>query len=174
MLTLNLGKIRTAHERVKHVYEPEVFDTEGDSFKITAPVSLAFDVFKDKDRYRLVGTVSTRLELACSRCLEAFAWPVHAAFDLVYEPKSRLVAEGEREINEDDFSAAFYENETVDLWQLMGEQFYLAIPMKPLCQEECQGLCPICGANLNRSSCACNRDWEDPRFAALRALKQDR
>jgi uncharacterized protein len=79
--------------------------------------------------------------------------------------------EGEREIEEDDLSTAFYENEEIDLGQLMREQFYLSLPMKPLCGPDCKGLCPICGTNLNRGTCECKREWDDPRFSALRELK---
>jgi uncharacterized protein len=50
------------------------------------------------------------------------------------------------------------------------EQFYLAAPMKPLCDAACQGLCPACGTNLNRGTCECRRDWVDPRFAVLKTL----
>ena len=53
----------------------------------------------------------------------------------------------------------------------MREQFYLALPMKPLCGDDCKGLCPVCGTNLNRGTCDCKRDWEDPRLAALKTLK---
>ena len=55
----------------------------------------------------------------------------------------------------------------------MREQFYLSLPMKPLCREDCQGLCPACGTNLNRGLCTCKRDWDDPRMAALRNLKAE-
>ena len=55
-------------------------------------------------------------------------------------------------------------------WQLMDEQFYLALPMKPLCREACKGLCPNCGTNLNEATCDCQVRWEDPRLAALKAL----
>jgi uncharacterized protein len=53
----------------------------------------------------------------------------------------------------------------------MREQFYLALPMKPLCSEACHGLCPVCGTNLNRGTCDCKRDWDDPRLAPLRELR---
>jgi len=56
---------------------------------------------------------------------------------------------------------------------LMREQFYLALPMKPLCVEDCHGLCVQCGTNLNRGSCSCERDWVDPRLAALAKLKNN-
>ena len=53
----------------------------------------------------------------------------------------------------------------------MREQFYLSLPMKPLCSDACQGLCPDCGTNLNRVTCDCKRDLDDPRLAALKALR---
>jgi uncharacterized protein len=171
MLALNLAKIRTAHERVEHVYQPDALPGDQETFEVVEPVQLGFDIFKDKDQFRVIGRVQTSLELECSRCLEAFRVPVDAAFDLRYLPRGRNTGEGEQEIEEDDLSTAFYDDETLDLGQLMREQFYLALPMKPLCAEECRGFCPRCGANLNRSACDCRPGWEDPRFAALRDLK---
>jgi uncharacterized protein len=174
MLSLDLSRIRTARERFEQVYAPESFHgEERDEFKVVAPTALAFDIYKDKDQFRLVGTVQTRLELPCSRCLEPFSWPVDSSFDLRYQPHAQNTGEGEREIEEDDLTTAFYENETIDLGQLMREQFYLALPMKPLCAETCLGLCVQCGANRNQETCGCSREWEDPRLAVLKTLRTD-
>src|SRR5207244_3166638 len=120
-----------------------------------------------------IGTVKTTLEVPCSRCLEAFELPVHAQFDLRYQPHALNASAEERQIEEDDLSTSFYDNDEVDLGQLMLEQFYLALPMKPLCRQECQGLCAVCGTNLNGGACQCKREWVDPRFAALKALKKE-
>jgi len=173
MLLLNLGRIRTPHEHFEKTYPPETFASDADAFTVVAPVSLAFDIRKEKQQFDLVGRVRTELEMPCSRCLEPFRWPVDAAFDLRYLPKSENAGEGEKEIEEDDVSTAFYENDTIDLGQLMREQLFLSAPMKPLCRDDCQGLCPVCGTNLNRGTCTCTRNWEDPRFAALKALKRE-
>jgi uncharacterized protein len=54
----------------------------------------------------------------------------------------------------------------------MQEQLYLSLPMKPLCQDACKGLCPSCGTNLNRGACDCSNQWIDPRFAALREIHE--
>jgi len=170
MLLLNLHKIRTAQERFEKVYQPEQLGTDED-FRVVAPVSLAFDIYKDKDRFRLEGTVKTTLELACSRCLEPFVLPVDAGFDLRYQPQIENTGEGEREIQADDLTDAFYQNDEIDLGQLMREQFYLSLPMKPLCGDDCKGLCAICGTNLNRDTCGCKREFEDPRLGALRELR---
>jgi uncharacterized protein len=173
MLSLNLARIRTAQERFEFVYQPEAFPDKGESVGVVAPIKLAFDIYKDKDQFRLVGGVQTTLELMCSRCLEPFTLPIDASFDLRYHPHALNTGEGEREVEEDDLTTAFYENEAIDLGQLMAEQFYLALPMKPLCREGCKGLCPACGTNLNRATCICKRGWEDPRFAVLKKLIAD-
>jgi uncharacterized protein len=170
MLSLNLTKIRTQQERFEQVYQPDQLPTD-EGFRVVAPVELAFDIFKDKDHFRLVGTVTTMLELPCSRCLEPFALPVDASFDLRYQPHTENKGEGESEVEEDDLTTAFYENDEIDLGQLMREQFYLALPMKPLCRDDCKGLCPVCGTNLNAGACSCDRVWEDPRLAALKELR---
>ena len=170
-MLLQLIKIRTPHERYEKVYEAEAFAGEQESFTVVRPVTLGFDILKDKAHFRLVGQVATTLNLLCSRCLESFSLPVDASFDLRYQPHAANTGAGEREIEEDDLSTAFYEDDTIDLGQLMREQFYLALPMKPLCRDDCQGLCPVCGTNLNRGRCGCTREWEDPRLAVLKELK---
>jgi uncharacterized protein len=170
MLSLSLQKIRTPHERFEREYAAGQLEAN-EEFRVVAPVSLTFDIFKQAQRFRLAGRVQTTLELACCRCLEAFTTPVDAPFDLRYQPHTENRGEGELEIEEDDLTTAFYEHDEIDLAQLMREQLYLSLPMKPLCREECRGLCPVCGTNLNRGACACSNVWEDPRLAALRELR---
>ena len=174
MFALNLARIRTPRTEFAQVYAPGELAADGESFAVAGPVSLAFDVEKDKDRFRLTGRVRATLVLPCSRCLEGFEQDVDAPFDLRYQPKDVGTTDGsERELGDDDLAAAFYENDEIDLGQLMKEQFYLALPMKPLCRDECRGLCALCGANVNRGACGCAATWEDPRFAVLRALKKE-
>jgi uncharacterized protein len=170
MLLLNLNKIRTAQDRFEQVYRPDQFEADED-FRVVAPVALAFDIFKDKQAFRLAGRVQTTLELKCSRCLEPFTAPVDQEFDLRYQPHTAKAADKDVEIEEDDLTTAFYEHDEIDLGHLMHEQFVLSLPMKPLCSEVCKGLCAICGTNLNKGTCDCKAVWEDPRLAALRELR---
>ena len=170
MPLLNLNKIRTAQDRFEQVYQPDQLAADED-YRVVEPVSLTFDIFKDKQALRLTGRVKTTLELKCSRCLEPFVVPIDQEFDLRYQPHTVNTGEGEREIEEDDLTTAFYENDEIDLGAMMHEQFVLSLPMKPLCSEDCKGLCAECGTNLNKSTCDCKPVWEDPRLAALRELK---
>jgi len=171
-MLLDLNKIRAPHEHFDKVYDPKAFKADAE-YSIVSPVRLEFDVHKDKDIFRLDGRVAATLELPCSRCLEPFRWTVDEPFELTYQPRSAAVAEHEREIEDEDFSAALYDNDQIDLEQLIRERFEMSLPMKPLCSEDCKGLCPICGTNLNRNSCACKADWEDPRLAVLKKLQAD-
>jgi uncharacterized protein len=164
-----------AHDHIEKRFEPALFAAgEDDPFRVVSPVMLSFDIDRQETgRYRLVGHLTAEIEQQCSRCLETFRMPVATDFDLRYVPRTENVGEGEREVEEDDLTTAFYEGDAIDLGQLIMEQLHLAIPMKPLCSDTCKGLCPQCGTNLNTGSCDCSPAWEDPRLAALRALKDN-
>jgi uncharacterized protein len=170
-MQLDLSKIRQPQTRVERTFEPSDVSMRDDAYEVVAPVHLAFDLHKDKDTFRVVGRVRTELELPCSRCLEPFRLPVDQAFDLRYYPQADASSEAETEVAEEDLETSFYRDEEIDLNQLLREQFYLALPMKPLCREDCKGLCAQCGTNLNTETCDCTPVWEDPRLAALKQFK---
>ena len=175
-MRLELSQIRQPETNYEKVFQPADLAAAEDDYRVTAPVDLRMVIHKDQDRFRLVGTVKTELELQCSRCLEPFTLPVDRAFDLRFLPAGTPEPESdsddeEIEVEEDDVSLTFYRDEQIDLNELLREQFYLALPMKPLCADDCKGLCPLCGKNLNRETCDCNRTWDDPRMAALRELR---
>lgn len=172
-MLLDLSAISGGSVRVERRYPAPAFGG-GEDYTVRAEVALRFDLHRDATRYHLVGAVETMLELACSRCLTPFLLPVACAFDLRYLPHAENTGEGEREVEEDDLSTAYYRDDTIDLGDLVREQIYLSLPMKPLCRPDCRGLCPECGANLNAVTCACVPRWEDPRLAPLRALLDDR
>jgi len=171
-MQLELTRYRQPLGHFSRTFQPGEVEQEGDSYRVVQPVSLDFDIHKDKDRFRLEGTVRTELELACSRCLEPFRLPVDAAFDLRYHPASEMSSAEESGIEEEDLETSYYRDEQIDLNELMREQFYLALPMKPLCQDGCRGLCPQCGTNLNQGACDCAAEWKDPRLAPLEAIKR--
>ena len=176
-MQLSLRSLQDAHEHVEKRYEPSLFEpahagSAADSFRVVSPVTLSFDVDRQETgRYRVAGHLTGELELTCSRCLESFTMPVATEFDLRYVPRTENVGEGEKQVEEDDLSTAFYSDDEIDLRHLIMEQFQLAVPMKPLCQESCRGLCPQCGTNLNTGSCSCTPKWADPRLEALKQFK---
>ena len=169
-MQLDLTRYRQPLNHFSRTFQPDEVGQEGDAYRIVAPVHLDFDLHKDKDKFRLVGTSQTELELLCSRCLEPFRMPVDSSFDLRYLPATEMAADEEREVQEADLETSYYRDDQIDLNELLREQFYLALPMKPLCREDCKGLCAQCGTNLNTGTCACAAEWEDPRLAPLKGL----
>jgi uncharacterized protein len=171
-MKLDLTRYRRPVDQFSRTFEAAEIGDEAGTYRVAGPVELAFEIRKDKDRFRLVGTVRGELELPCSRCLEPFRLPVDSAFDLRYLPAASPEA-GEREVAEEDLETSVYRDDQIDLMELLREQFYLALPMKPLCHDDCKGLCPRCGTNLNLETCGCAPSWEDPRLAALKSLRRD-
>jgi uncharacterized protein len=174
-LLLDLRKIRESEDRIERTLGVGDFPAEsGDDYTVASAVVLRLRVLKDGDKYWLTGSLHTTLSLACCRCLESFGIPVDVPIDLRYLPQRENVGEGELEILEGDFSTAFYRDEQIDLDLMLREQFQLLSPMKPLCRQDCRGLCPACGMNLNSEQCSCDTSWPDPRLAALAMLLADR
>lgn len=172
-MLLDLSLMHGDRDRIDRTLDGRAFDRGDDQFRVASAVRLAFDVFRDGTTYRLVGQTGAELELTCSRCLETFRLPVDAPFDLLYLPHAKNTGEGEIEVEDEDLNTAYYRDEEIDLGQLVREQFYLALPMKPLCRDGCRGLCPECGTNLNMAECRCQRAWVNPRLEGLRSLVRD-
>lgn len=173
-MLLDVSRLRPGVETVTRRFDPSAFGPDEAEFAVAAPVDFAAEVQKDEQKIRLVGRVATTLSASCSRCLEPFPIPVEASFDVLLLPASAAASkDDEREIAEEDLGVSFYRDDTIDLGDVMREQFYLALPMKPLCSADCRGLCPVCGINRNRESCTCQTEWVDPRLEGLKRFIQE-
>jgi uncharacterized protein len=113
-----------------------------------------------------------RVELGCCRCLEPFESKISADFLLTLVPEAAEFGVGEIELSEDDASLFYATEGKADLNMIAAEQILLNLPLKPVCGEECRGLCPTCGVNRNEIECDCRSEAIDPRFASLLDLKQ--
>src|SRR5918999_547380 len=101
-MKLDLARIRQPQTRYDRTFDPSEIQMADDAYQVIAPVRLGFDIHKDHDKFRLVGTVRTELELPCSRCLEPFRLPVNAPFDLLYLPAAEASTATEREVGDED------------------------------------------------------------------------
>jgi uncharacterized protein len=119
---------------------------------------------------RLVGKLDAAMEINCARCLDPVKYEVNRAFDLLYRPLGVDRRAEQVAISEADTEIGYYEGEGLLLEDVLREQVLLASPLKLVCREECKGLCPKCGANLNLETCKCQQA-ADPRWAALSELK---
>ncbi len=135
--------------------------------RITGQVSLS----KHGQDILVRGSLAGQMELACSRCLEPFTAPAAIDFDLLLVPGPPGASPEDEELSPTDLDLDYYTGEIVDLESLLREQIILMLPLKPLCDEACKGLCPHCGANLNREACQCKTETVDSPFASLAKLK---
>ena len=139
------------------------------------PVSIEVTARKGDQpgEYLADGTSNFTADLTCSRCVEPYPFANSATFHLRFRPRLEVTLENEEvEIPTEDLDVEFYTERAIPLRDLAAEQVQLAIPMKPLCDENCLGLCPNCGANRNREKCQCEAAVADERWGALHEIRE--
>ena len=120
---------------------------------------------------RIRGRLTTEVGLPCSRCLEPVQFPVATEFDQFYESNAEHPLHGEIALDERDTEIGFYSGDFIEVNDIAREQILLSLPMKPICREDCKGLCPHCGKNRNLKDCNCESVLVDPRLVQLLKLK---
>lgn len=122
--------------------------------------------------YVAAGTSKVTADLNCSRCVEPYPFANASSFHVRFRPRPEISSENEEvEITDtEELDVEFYSERVFPLRDLAVEQIQLSIPMKPLCDESCLGLCPKCGANKAREGCQCDQNIVDERWGALKAI----
>lgn len=141
-----------------------------ESVKAVSPYEAKLQAVKDGDNVFLKGAISCNIELQCSRCLCSFNLLINSMLDIVLSPTHLIAQEGYYELQKDELDISFYKDNSIDIDDIVSEQLFLNIPMKPLCSPDCKGICPDCGADLNNMKCSCNTKKIDERFRILEKL----
>ncbi len=125
--------------------------------------------------YVAEGSASFTADLNCSRCLEPYPFANNSTFHVRFRPRPEVSTENEEiEITDkEELDVEFYSERSIPLRDLALEQIQLSIPMKPLCEESCLGLCPHCGANRSREGCSCETSIVDERWDALKGIRDE-
>ena len=127
--------------------------------------ALSLHVEPDGSDVVVQGQIEATVPQTCGRCLESFPTRVVVPVDVRLTP--RPAARDDVELGAGDLDTDFYTNDELDLGALIQTETTLALPMKPLCQDDCRGLCPVCGVNRNLATCECRERQPDPRLAVL-------
>jgi uncharacterized protein len=168
-ITSNVGK----HHRYE-VNEPGL-EGEDPGVKCTAPIVGSMEFRNTGTHLVIRGELSTKAELDCSRCMGSVEIPVQLKLDDEFEIvdlQATLAGEEEEEeaLLEEE---PLLENGVFDLSEFIRQSILVSLPIKPLCDEACKGLCPTCGTNLNEGPCDCPVTIEASPFAALKELIQE-
>jgi len=142
-------------------------------FDFERPLQSEVRVWKAGPSVLIRGRVETALRLQCVRCLKEFSFPISSTFELTLLPLKETPTLEEVELGGEDMESSFYEAGEIHLSEIACEQIFLEIPFKRLCQEDCKGLCPKCGKDLNVCSCECAKEEFVSSFSALQKLKLD-
>lgn len=177
MFTLKLDDIPAEGLNLNWTEERSSLSTYLESFPqidfgFEGPLQSEAKVSKIGQSVLINGRVQTTLQLQCVRCLKEFSHPISSTFELTLLPLKETSGE-ETELGEEDMESNFYQGGEIHLSEIACEQIFLEIPFKPLCQEDCKGLCPTCGKDLNLGSCECVKEEFGSGFSALQKLKLD-
>jgi uncharacterized protein len=136
------------------------------------------DLYMEGDNVFVRGQLDGWVEVACGRCVGTVRLIVSEPLHVTFMPSAHLPDDVSEPADddavppgEDDLDLYPYSGEEVDLEPLFRDQIILAVPFAPLCREDCKGLCPTCGTDLNTGTCTCERVPTDPRWSGLKGLK---
>lgn len=138
---------------------------------LNGPVKVKLSYYRAGSELFFQGEIAATAHGSCARCAEDFVASRGRAFRYVLTPRVLGDDDGKAGLRADDLEFSFYDGDQVDLAPLVREQTLLAYSTLPLCREDCRGLCPRCGANLNERECGCSAEPADARLAVLRTLK---
>ena len=175
MFSVNEAAVRITLEElelhrivVSKTYASGAFNYQGAEFRQVAPLKVEAVAELQGAEIRIRGHLKTHLEASCDRCLGMASIPVERDFDLFYRPLSSIAREEEIEVPTDELDVGFYSGDGIELADVVTEQVILSVPMKVICRAECQGLCPVCGADRNLETCQCPSPQGGSPFASLK------
>ena len=128
-------------------------------------------VLNTGDEMVLAGKLRAVFNLICSRCLKDFVQPLEFDVSATYIQTSETRVRAEPDFDEE--ARITFADDELDLLSGIREDLVLNIPVKPLCKEDCRGLCAQCGTDLNEGQCGCRKESVDPRLAALRDIRTE-
>jgi len=145
--------------------------------EFTSPIRVRLRAARIREIVEIEGIVQAAMRVTCGRCLMPFIYPLEAEFALTYtgdRPGMSEAAEPEaKEMDASEVGLIYFQGEEIDLTEGIQEQVILSFPLRPLCREDCKGLCVRCGADLNQARCRCAPLSAESPFAALSRLKPD-
>ncbi len=152
--------------------QPEDIGLTAEHATFPGLVHTAVKITRMQEDVFVQGESRTTAQMPCSRCLAPVDIPLDGRFEVLFVPRERADAEGpeRREQHWGDQRVSFYAENTIDLADEVAHTLRLELPMRPLCKEDCAGLCPSCGKDLNEGPCGCETEDDEDVWAPLRKL----
>lgn len=146
-------------------------DLEDESVRLLEPCRIKGELKKGIAQVDVEGQIFAKAEFECSRCLIPIISTLDVPFKVSFVTEEDYSKEKESELHGEDLDISIYDGNKIDLSEIVREQILLNLPVQSFCSENCKGLCPKCGINLNEKTCNCQTKDIDPRWQSLRNLK---
>jgi uncharacterized protein len=170
-MVIDVSRIEESTLPFEVVAEPEELDLEVANYRLTGPAAAAGEITRHIGSISVKGNIKGEAEVDCTRCLSSINTPLSIDFDVDYLTEGELSSQENVELQPGDLDTDELEGYQLDLTRLMREQILLNIPEQIHCTPDCKGLCEKCGGNLNLVDCNCKDEEIDPRWEALKSLK---
>jgi uncharacterized protein len=170
-MRIELEKLEGGRGDFAHVYQPEELNPVDERVNLAQPAEIKGKIRRTGDGVFVNGHVETRAQLECDRCLKPIQLPVSADFALEYITEADYESSSAAALSEEEMSVSVFDGDSIDVDEIVKEQILLTVPARTLCREDCKGICPECGIDLNTGQCNCAAEKVDPRWAALKSLK---
>jgi len=171
-MIIDVDKVPKGGMTVNRDFEFQSQDLVEESASFIKPVHADLFIRRMTEEVWIKGRVTARLNIACSRCLAAFEFPVDSRFDVVFLPQE--YQELKESLEDEDIDQLFYRDPQIDLREVVLEQLNLTFPFKPLCSENCEGICAVCGRVRRGGDCGCAVHETDGRLDALKSMMKDK
>jgi len=163
---VNIKRVELDHRKEEPLsfrltLDPEEVKRRHQEIRGLTPVQAEGEAAKLGNLYYVKGSMSADVTFVCARCLKRFTEHVVVPFSETF------AAADSGEMLDEESDILPLEGEEIELDPLLQEDFLLAMPSFPLCEEDCKGLCPTCGVNRNDQPCSCKNERIDPRLAGL-------
>lgn len=152
-------------------YQPGELKLDEHEVRLIEPVEIRGRLRKGNREVQLAGRLSAKIEAPCARCLKPVVLPIALEFSERFVPEVSWGSEEHHELQQEDLDLAIFDGEGIELDDLVREEILLAMPAQVLCREDCKGLCPSCGTDLNVNVCECEARKIDSRWGALKDLR---
>ena len=170
-MRIEVEKLKEHGGGFTQTYEAGSLKLEDDDLRLIGVAEVRGRIRRDDQEVQFDGELHAKVEIPCARCLKPVVLPLDGKFAERFAPQVSWRTEEQHELHEEDLNLAVFDGESIELDDLIREEILLRVPNHVLCRDDCKGLCPRCGIDLNANDCDCQSKETDVRWDALKDLR---
>ena len=170
-MRIELANLEEGRGDFAQIFQPGALDLGDERTRISGPVTVTGKLRLRGAELVITGHLDGRVAVECDRCLKHVESSMNADFTCEYISGQMYESNNVAELTEEEMTVSVFDGEAIDVDEIVKEQILLSVPTRTLCRQDCKGICPVCGNDKNERDCNCETTEGDPRWAALRELR---